>query len=85
LLGSLVVNLCRLLDGVLSGAASADIDFPAQSTTSGPGSCHTDEEGRVVREEWLRPGDGSINDIRQMSICKGVSSYHGVYSFVFDA
>jgi hypothetical protein len=25
----------------------------------------------------------AFNDVRQMSISKGVSSYHGVYSFVF--
>jgi hypothetical protein len=37
--------------------------------------------------EWLEGsgfglGTAVFNDVRQMSICKGVSSYHGVYSFV---
>jgi hypothetical protein len=29
------------------------------------------------------PGMAVFNNVRQMSICKGVSSYHSVYSFVF--
>jgi hypothetical protein len=31
-----------------------------------------------------RTANGYINDVRQMSTFKGVSSYHGAYSFVFE-
>jgi hypothetical protein len=36
-----------------------------------------------LEESGFGPGTAVFNDVRQMSICKKVSSYHGVYSFIF--
>jgi hypothetical protein len=40
--------------------------------------------GKGLEGSGFGPGTAVFNDVRQMSICKRVSSYHGVYSFVFE-